>query len=261
MIFRILLVIVTLAIASAAAYFSVYGLAQLFSGAMWSVVIMGSSIEAGKLVAASFLYRYWTKIGLALKSFLLASVAIVMIVTSVGIFGFLTSAYQKDTLPLQEMEQRIVLLQEEKAELTDRKIAIDRQVESVSANRVLSKDRLTRTFQVERNQIDERLTTVNNELTTLKTDQLNVKAKVGPVMLLAEVFGSDPNKAVLWFILILIVVFDPLAIALTIATNIAFRVHREEQEAKEKQNKFENVDQISLKKFIEKEIKAKQKSE
>ena len=113
MIFRILLVIVTLAIASAAAYFSVYGLAQLFSGAMWSVVIMGSSIEAGKLVAASFLYRYWTKIGLALKSFLLASVAIVMIVTSVGIFGFLTSAYQKDTLPLQEMEQRIVLLQEE----------------------------------------------------------------------------------------------------------------------------------------------------
>lgn len=230
MIFISILIIVTIAIASAAAYFSVYGLAHLFTGAIISVIIMGSAIEAGKLVAASFLYRYWTRIGLALKAYLLSAVALLMLITSMGIFGFLTAAYQQDTIPLVEMQQKIVLLEEERKELIDRRERIDKQVEGVSANMVRSKERLAKSFQTERTSIETRLAEVTPELQKLKTEQINVEAKVGPIMFVAEVLGEDPNKAVFWFIIILISVFDPLAVALTIAVNIALRLRKEDIE-------------------------------
>ena len=265
MIFITILILVTIAIASAAAYFSVYGLAQLFTGAVISVIIMGASIEAGKLVAASFLYRYWTKIGLALKTYLLSAIFVLMIITSMGIFGFLTAAYQKDTLPIAEIAQKIELLEHERSELIERRDRIDSQVEKVSANMVRSKERLAKSFQAERTAIETRLGEVTPELQKLKTDQINVKAKVGPIMLVAEVMGQDPTKAVFWFILILISVFDPLAVALTLAVNIALRIRKEEKEeadrlareAQELKDKAEmpdlaNTDKASLEAYIKK---------
>lgn len=265
MIFISVLILVTIAIASAAAYFSVYGMAQLFTGAIISVIIMGASIEAGKLVAASFLYRYWTKIGLALKAYLLSAILILMVITSMGIFGFLTAAYQKDTIPLAEMDQKISLLETERKELVERRDRIDSQVEGVSANMVRSKERLAKSFQTERNAIETRLGDLTPELQHLKTEQINVKAKVGPIMLVAEVMGEDPNKAVFWFILILISVFDPLAVALTLSVNIALRIRKEDKEAAERAIKEEqerkdraevpdlsNTNAASLKAYIEK---------
>lgn len=265
MIFISVLILVTIAIASAAAYFSVYGMAQLFTGAIISVIIMGASIEAGKLVAASFLYRYWTKIGLALKAYLLSAILILMVITSMGIFGFLTAAYQKDTIPLAEMDQKISLLETERKELVERRDRIDSQVEGVSANMVRSKERLAKSFQTERNAIETRLGELTPELQQLKTEQINVKAKVGPIMLVAEVMGEDPNKAVFWFILILISVFDPLAVALTLSVNIALRIRKEDKEAAERAIKEEqerkdraevpdlsNTNAASLKAYIEK---------
>jgi len=265
MIFISVLILVTIAIASAAAYFSVYGMAQLFTGAIISVIIMGASIEAGKLVAASFLYRYWTKIGLALKAYLLTAILILMVITSMGIFGFLTAAYQKDTIPLAEMDQKITLLETERQELVARRDRIDKQVEGISANMVRSKERLATSFQTERNAIETRLGELTPELQHLKTEQINVKAKVGPIMLVAEVMGEDPNKAVFWFILILISVFDPLAVALTLSVNIALRIRKEDKEAAERAIKEEqerkdraevpdlsNTNAVSLEAYIKK---------
>lgn len=197
------------------------------------MIIMGSAIEAGKLVAASFLYRYWKKIGLALKAYLLTAVAVLMLITSMGIFGFLTAAYQQDTIPLAEMKQKIELLESERSELIERRSAIDKQVESVSANMVRSKERLAKSFQSERKTIEDRLAVITPELQKLKTDHVNVEAKVGPIMFVAQVLGKDPNQAVFWFIIILISVFDPLAVALTLCVNIALRLYNEEKAEKE----------------------------
>lgn len=256
--FVVVLVLVTLAIASSAAFFSVYGLAHLFTGALVPVIIMGASLEAGKLVATSFLYRYAKKIGMALKLYLISAIFILMIITSMGIFGFLTAAYQKDTIPLAEMQQKIALYDAETAQLQDRKTQIDKQIADVGPNYVRAKERLVKSFAAERTTIDARLAEITPELQTLKTQQVNVKAKVGPIMFIAEVMGKDPNTAVFWFIVILISVFDPLAIALTIATNIAIRIRKEEkletQALLEMEEKKQKVDMESLRNYIEKKV-------
>lgn len=254
--FIIVLMLTTFAIAASAAYFSVYGLAHLFTGALIPVIIMGSSLEAGKLVAASFLYRYSKKIGLGMKAYLGAAVLVLMLITSMGIFGFLTAAYQSDTLPLAEMTQQISSLKEEKVRITDRLAQIDKQIADVGPNYVRAKQRLVKEFATERKTLDTRLAEITPELQKLEQQHVTVKAKVGPIMFIAEVMGKDPNAAVFWFVIILISVFDPLAVALTVATNMAIKIRKEEKqkalEAKEGPKQEVNMD--SLKKYIDKKV-------
>ena len=109
--FIVLLALTTTFIAGSAAFFSVYGLASTFSGTFWSVVLMGSSLEAGKLIAASYLYRYWHVTNFWLKTYLMAGVAALMLLTSTGIFGYLSSGYQTDVLPLKQIEQQVKVLE------------------------------------------------------------------------------------------------------------------------------------------------------
>lgn len=254
--FIIVLMLTTFAIAASAAYFSVYGLAHLFTGALIPVIIMGSSLEAGKLVAASFLYRYSKKIGLAMKAYLAAAILVLMLITSMGIFGFLTAAYQSDTLPLAEMTQKIESLKEEKERTSERLTQIDKQIADVGPNYVRAKQRLVKEFAEERKTLDTRLAEITPELQQLEQQHVTVKAKVGPIMFIAEVMGKDPNTAVFWFVVILISVFDPLAVALTVATNIAIRIRKEEKqqalEALEGPKQEVNFD--SLKSYIDKKV-------
>lgn len=253
--FIIVLILTTFAVAASAAYFSVYGLAHLFTGALIPVIIMGSALEAGKLVAASFLYRYSKVINKALKAYLSLAILILMVITSMGIFGFLTAAYQQDTLPLAEMQEKIALYEQEQTQLTERRNQIDKQIADVGPNYVRAKQRLVKEFADERKAIDARLEELTPELQQLKTQHVNVKAKVGPIMFIAEVMGKDPSTAVFWFVIILISVFDPLAVALTLATNIAIKQRKEEKEKQE--GPKQEVSQESLKKYIDKQVAAK----
>lgn len=261
MAFIIVLILTTLAVASAAAFFSVWGLAHLFTGSMVPVIIMGSALEAGKLVAASFLYRYNKIIKAPLKAYLASAVLILMIITSMGIFGYLSAAYQKDTLPLAEMQQKIELYSAEEKQLIERKAQIDKQIADVGPNYVRAKQRLQREFKPELDRIDARLSELTPELQKLKTDNVNVQAKVGPIMFIAEVLNKDPNQAVFIFILILISVFDPLAVALTIATNIAIKNYKDEKkaenEAKEKTENKQKVNMVSLQQYVNQQVEKK----
>ena len=117
MLFIAILIIAATAIAGAAAFFSVYGLAFTFSGTFWSVVVMGTSLELGKLVAASYLYRYWKQTHIALKVYLMTGVLALMVLTSTGIFGYLSTGYQTDVLPLKQAQEQVKLLDEEKLRL------------------------------------------------------------------------------------------------------------------------------------------------
>lgn len=251
MIFIPLLILVTISIAASAAFFSVYGMAHLFTGALIPVIIMGASLEAGKLMGASFLYRYSKNIGMTLKIYLSAAILILMLITSMGIFGFLTAAYQQDTIPLGEMQQKIELYDAEYTTLLERRNQIDAQIAAVGGNYVTAKQRLVKEFQPERDSIESRMAELIPKIQELKTQEISVKAKVGPIMFISEIMGSDPNSAVFWFTIILISVFDPLAVALVLACNIALKVR---QENKKIADGVREVDLTSLKSYIDKAV-------
>jgi hypothetical protein len=199
---------------------------------------MGSSLEAGKLIAASFLYRYWSKISIVLKAYLTIAVIVLMVITSMGIFGFLSQSYQKDSLPLKEMQVKIDGLKKEQAQLLARKQSIDdaRQGavsaavnnQSTKSRVVRSKERLARTFDNEAKEINKRLPELTKEIQTLDTEVLTTQLHTGPITYIAKAFGREIDDATKWVIFMLISAFDPLAVALTIGVNIVINIRRKE---------------------------------
>jgi len=233
MIFITILILSALIISGVAGYFSIYGLASMFTGAFWPVVVMGSSLEIGKLVSASYVYRYWKKINFLLKSYLISAILILMLITSMGIFGFLSAAYQEDSMPLKEMEQTIVLLKSEKEEILFRKRQIDADIASLPSNYISGRERLMKQYGPEVNKINLRLDNIASETLTLSKTKLNQEAHTGPIIYIAKVFDKDVDDAIKYMILLLVVVFDPLAVILVISANIALRDHKEAKHVKE----------------------------
>jgi hypothetical protein len=239
MIFILLLIASTMAIAGSAAYFSVYGLANTFSGVFWSVVIMGASLEAGKLIAASYLYRYWKETNFALKAYLMAGITALMLLTSLGIFGYLSSGYQQDVLPLKQKTEQIALLEDEKGRALGGPavVAFNKMNGEIDVNaaRVLrettrSRDQLVRQYRAEQETVTKRITELDTQLLALKQDVIKTEAHIGPITYVAKVFNQSTDDATKWLVLIIIFAFDPMAVALTLAVNIALRLRREEKE-------------------------------
>lgn len=246
--FIILLALTTFSIAGSAAFFSVVGLARVFSGAFWSIIAMGSSLEAGKLVTASYLYRHWKDISKAMRVYLFAAVIVLMGITSMGIFGYLSSAFQSNVLPYEQQRQQIVLLQDDeseaqrlKAERLAREEQINKQIANLPSNYVRSREILMASNKQELQQIRIDVATYTEQIRTdmLKIDQLKSAAlietaHVGPIIFISQVFGADVNQATKWLIILLISVFDPLAVMLTIGTNLAILKYKNEKHSKEK---------------------------
>lgn len=230
MAFIIVLIIAATAIAGAAAFFSVYGLAHTFSGTFWSVVVMGGSLELGKLVAASYLYRYWEKTHVALKIYLMTGVLALMVLTSTGIFGYLSSGYQTDVLPLKQAEEQVKVLDEEKARLIARKQQIDTQIAQLPQNSVRGRTALIKGFKDEQATVTARISELDKQILEHKTKLIQTQAHIGPITYIATAFGLDSDNATKYLIYLIIFAFDPMAVALTLAVNIAQRIRREELE-------------------------------
>lgn len=249
--FIVLLMAAATAIAGAAAYFSVYGLAYTFSGVFWSVVVMGASLEAGKLVAASYLYRYWDRTGWILKTYLISGVIALMVLTSTGIFGYLSTGYQQDVLPLKQKQQQVQLLEAEKSRALNRKQQIDEIIAGNSstaasagtganAARILretnrGRDQVSRQFREEQKEVTQRVAQLDKELLALKQDLVQAEAHIGPIMFVAQAFNMGADDATKWLIFLIIFAFDPMAVALTLAVNIALRLHKEDLEKAKQQ--------------------------
>lgn len=237
MVFVGLLSLVTALIAFAAAYFSVYGLAATFGGVFWSVVFMGASLEAGKLIAASYLYRYWTETHTLLKTYLIAGIAALMLLTSTGIFGYLSSGYQQELIPLKQQQVQLTQLQQDRDRILARKLQIEQLlVESTSivtntnSSRVLreqtrSRELLAKQYGSELKGLNDRLTTVDQQISTIETKVVAAESHIGPIVFIASAFGLDTDNATKYLIMIIVFAFDPMAVALTLATNNAIRVH------------------------------------
>lgn len=241
--FIILLILTTLSIAGSAAFFSIYGLAQIFAGSFWPVVVMASSLEAGKLVAASYVYRFWDRIGFLMKTYLITAILTLMLITSAGIFGFLSAAYQQDILPLEEMESRITLIDERKVEIEKlkqdeivRRNQLNKQVDDLPHNFATKRAEVRAQIKPELDQIIINMQRLTDESQRLTQEQHELKGKVihqkvhtGPIVFIAEAFDHQVDDATKWMILLIIFAFDPLAVILTIGVNIAIFERKSEK--------------------------------
>ena len=223
--FTFLVGISALFIAGSAAFFSVFGLSKLFAGEATAVIIMAGSLEIGKLVAASFLYRYWSKIAGWLKIYMTVGVVTLVIITSAGIFGFLSNAYQgatiefeKQTATLFYKEDRLAQLEEDKIYLKDE---LEQSVASLPDNFPTAKRQLREEYNPKVLELNDQILDVKQNISDLKVELVETGVDVGPAIYLARAFGSDVDTVTKFFIFILIFVFDPMAVALVIAFNVA----------------------------------------
>ena len=228
--FGAFLMFIAISIAGVAAYFSVYGLAHIFAGAFWSVVIMGGVLEIGKLVATSFVYRYWDVLKWTLRTYLLAAIAGLMILTSAGIFGYLSNSYQQDIVGVKDVGSRIELLDTELASLSDREKQINDDIGRIGSNFVTARQNMMKQYGPEKDKLTKRIAEIRAERLELSTKQLEVEAHTGPIIYIAKAMNKGVDEAVMWMICLIIFVFDPLAVALTIGANIALTAKRPEPE-------------------------------
>jgi hypothetical protein len=208
------------ALSGIAAYYSVIGLAAIFTGAFWPIVFMGGVLEASKLVTASWLYRNWKVCPLLLKSYLTTAVVILMLITSMGIFGFLSKAHIDSTLDAgaNNVEVKTLNMQEKIAKERLDYLLARAKDPSTASNRL---DKQIQDTQKELNEITKK------KLPLLKESNKLV-AEVGPIKYVGDmVYGTDDDnaidKAVRLVIMLIMVVFDPLAVLLLIAANMSLK--------------------------------------
>tara|TARA_R100000030_G_scaffold27729_1_gene20177 strand:- start:1157 stop:2011 length:855 start_codon:yes stop_codon:yes gene_type:complete len=212
-----------LLIAGSAAAFSVFGLSKLFAGAALSVIIMAGSLEFGKLVAASFLYRYWNDINRLLKVYMTIGVITLVLITSAGIFGYLSNAYQGATVNFEKQSTSLLYKEDRLEQLEEDKIYLKEELEesiaSLPENYITAKRKLREEYNPKVLDINDQILKIKQEIGDLKISLVETGVDVGPAIYLARVFDTDIDTVVKFFIFILIFVFDPMAIALVLAYN------------------------------------------
>jgi hypothetical protein len=236
-----------------AAYYSVIGLAQIFPGSYWPIVIMGSVLEASKLVTVSWLYNNWDVTVRIMRYYFLGAIILLMLITSMGIFGYLSKAHLDSNIVIGANSVQLKTLD------TQEKIAKERL--TYLLQRAGDPATATRKIDVQIQETQVELKRISNEKLPLLSEENKLTAEIGPIKYIAELFYSkdDPNfidKAVRSVILIIIFVFDPLAVLLLIASNQTYKRLKEpvEIEPTKKAKKKKELDKSaspSLESFFE----------
>lgn len=236
MFFIFLIFLTALCMEGIGSYISVVGLNSIFAGD-WIIIAMAVILDVAKIVSVSFLYQSWQDIKLAMKSYLVVAVLTLMLITSVGAFGYLSGAFQKAIQPNREVAMQLEIvstektqLDEEKKDLAARKKSIEAQIAGLPADFVSGRARLINSFkedsrniQTRLNDVDQRLLLVNKKALELKSANLDHETHVGPITFVSKAFGVSMEDAVKWVILTIIFVFDPLAIMLVLAGNLLLK--------------------------------------
>ena len=262
-----------LLIAGSAAFFSVFGLSKLFAGAELSVIIMAGSLEFGKLVAASFLYRYWDKINSLQKIYMTLATVILVLITSAGIFGFLSNAYQGATVEFEKestslifMEERLEQLQEDKVFLKEE---LQQSISELPENYRTAKKKLREDYQPQITEVNQKMLVLKGQIGDLKTSLVETGVDVGPAIYIARTFQTDIDTVVKFFIFVLIFVFDPMAVMFVISYNVILQegkhlepgtvkkkrwweVYGEKEKELEEEPEIEKVDKVKVKEVPEK---------
>lgn len=284
-IFPFLIAFSALAVSASAAFYSVSGLSKLFAGASLEVIIMATSLEISKLVIVSLLYQYRKSIPKLLKYYLTTAAVVLVLITSMGIYGFLSAAYQETASKAGTVDAQITLLEtkrdnyqlqlqgfiQERDELNS---SISDLREGLSNNKIQYRDKETgqiitttsssnrRTFERQLDQalsrqevLNSRIDVINENVFTLETEIVEVETtsevagELGPLKYLSGLTGIPMDRIINYLLLTIIFVFDPLAIALVIAANFAF------EKLKPVENIYgENIKETTLYEEVDREI-------
>ena len=249
-----------LSVSASAAFYSVSGLSKLFAGASFEVIIMAGSLEVAKLVIASLLYQYWDTINKLLRAYLAVAAFILVLITSMGIYGFLSAAYQETYQKLVVNENQIEFLENKAKFYEDDVTRYDQELERISGNiSTLSNAKATsiqvrdtsavgglrstvstaelrlaqsriRVEEENRKEVNAKRTVAADSLQTIKLDILKLEndsdtvGELGPLQYLSGLTGTPMDKIINILLLVIIFVFDPLAISLVVAANFAFDI-------------------------------------
>jgi hypothetical protein len=223
-IFNWILGLSALAVSGMAAFFSVTGIAMLFSGSFLAVALMATSLEIGKLVTASFLYRYWKTINWLQKTYMTLATVILIGITSMGIFGFLSNSYMGATVEFDTMLTKLEVYQEQLVTMEEDKVFLKEELEvsvnSLPDNYITAKRKLREEYNPLIQEKTIQIGDLKNKIGSLKIEMVDTGIDVGPLLYIADAFDTDMDTAVKWIMFILICVFDPLAVMLIISLNI-----------------------------------------
>ena len=278
MILALLTFLTGIAISAVAIYYSVLGLASIFSGAVLPIIIMGTILEISKLVSAWWLKANWSKAPALLKSYMLVAVVVLMLITSMGIFGFLSKAHSDQSLATGDVGSQVAIYDEqikiERENIANAQALIkqmDDAVTGIQANgsdreiklrdgrtytrsaaelalqtrRSQAKDRADLTKQIQEAQA--KIVDLQKQKAPIAAEQRKVEAEVGPIKYIAAfVYGDNPDqnileKAVTWVIITIVFVFDPLAILLLLASQMSFGWAREQKEIDHGEKHFQEA--------------------
>jgi hypothetical protein len=255
--FPFIIALSALSVSLSAAFYSISGLGKLFAGASTQVIIMASSLEVAKLVIASLLYQYWDTLNKVLRAYLAVATVILMLITSMGIYGFLSGAYQETANRAGSVDAQITLLESKKANYVSQRDLLTKEKEGLvssitnlqsglannktsyvdkKGNLIQSSssaDRKSLEKQLDassgrQDNLNTRLDDVNSKVFELDNQIIEVKtgsdiaSELGPLKYISGLTGTPMDQIVNYLLLIIIFVFDPLAISLVIAANFAF---------------------------------------
>jgi len=251
-----------LSLSAVAAYYSVMGLVAIFAAAPLPIFIMGTLLEACKLVVASWLYRSWKEVPLLMKSYFTMALAVLMILTSMGIFGYLSKAHLDQAIPTGDVSAKLSLIDEKiktekenlnasRKELNQLDVQVNETISrsGTSTNANTATSGVERSIAIRRAQQKDRerilkeigaaqtkISQLNEERAPIATEVRKVEAEVGPIKYIAAlIYGDNPEtdvleKAVRWVIIMIVIVFDPLAVLMLVAANWQLRKDKGEDE-------------------------------
>ena len=265
--FKYLVGLVALIVAACAAFFSVQGLASLYAGQFLAVCVMASSLEIGKLVAASYLHRFWNKTSSLLKVYLVCAVIILMGITSMGIYGFLSSAYEKNYSKVELVESKEESVLSKKEFLEKEITSLNQRIATLNLARTEQEKRLPNmssksakpiyediarsgeeinNLRERINDLSQQLLSSSDEIVNLKTEK-KLNGDIGTLQFVASSFNITIETVVKWFTLAIVLVFDPLAVSLILAYNNMTSSDKIVSEPEEEEEIQEPIKQILVK--------------
>ena len=257
-IFPFIIALAALSVSASAAFYSVTGLMKLFAGAAFAVGVMAGSLEVSKLVIASLLYQYWGTLNKFLRTYLMVAVVILILITSMGIYGFLSSAYQETANKDQIVTTQITTLETKKklfeetrdnilkekqsiaalqgtlsqastTQYTDKKGNLVVKSNNAAVRSIESASKSNEKLSAKIDVVNDSIFSIENKILAIKTNATST-SELGPLKYLSGLTGVSMDRIINWLLLVIIFVFDPLAIALVIAANFAFaRLNKREE--------------------------------
>jgi hypothetical protein len=244
-IFPYIIALSALSVSASAAFYSVFGLAHLFAGASTQVIIMAGALEAAKLVVASLLYQYWDSINKLLRAYFVIATFILMVITSGGIYGYLSGAYQETATQSEFLDRQVAIIDSKRTRFIesrdDLKITV-KELTTALANPTqiqyvdketgqlitTTSSRQRKLLETQLNEAKINLNAVTDSIAVLDIRVLDAQIgnesarELGPLKYMATLTGQPMENIVNWFMMLIIFVFDPLAIAMVVAANMAF---------------------------------------